>query len=47
MSPGQALFEEMRYADGVLLNGEALDYRAGVRHLAGAAIALISRRNSG
>ncbi|MEU7486181.1 xanthine dehydrogenase family protein molybdopterin-binding subunit [Streptomyces sp. NPDC042319] len=27
MGMAQALFEEMRYEDGVLLNGEALDYR--------------------
>ncbi|MGH3387825.1 MAG: molybdopterin cofactor-binding domain-containing protein, partial [Actinomadura sp.] len=27
MGLGQALFEEMRYDGGVLLNGEALDYR--------------------
>ncbi|WP_448321920.1 xanthine dehydrogenase family protein molybdopterin-binding subunit [Streptomyces sp. CO7] len=27
MGYGQALFEEMRYEDGVLVNGEALDYR--------------------
>ncbi|MEV0787122.1 molybdopterin cofactor-binding domain-containing protein [Streptomyces sp. NPDC050423] len=27
MGLAQALFEEMRYEDGVLLNGEALDYR--------------------
>ncbi len=27
MGYAQALFEEMRFSDGVLLNGEALDYR--------------------
>lgn len=27
MGPAQAMFEGMRYEDGALLNGEALEYR--------------------